>query len=90
MCKFICSLYETTLRLPHMSSFYFEPELPIIEVAKKGFYRWLGALKSGGEPTRRRGARDTPRWTRSVRYFNLSAWSADAERPPRLSGNKCQ
>lgn len=43
MCKFICSLYETTLRLPPMSSFYFEPELPIVEVAKKGFYRCLGA-----------------------------------------------
>ncbi len=53
MCKLICSLYETTLRLPHMSSFYFEPELPIVEVAKKGFYRWLGAP---GE--RRRTGRD--------------------------------
>jgi len=43
MCKFICSLYETMLRLPHISGFYSEPELPIVEVAKKGFYRWLGA-----------------------------------------------
>jgi len=90
MCKFICSLYETTLRLPHIGSFYSEPELPI-EVAKKGFLP-LARHTWRAEENRRDGeeAAIPPRWTRSVRYFGLSAWSADAERPPRFSGNKCQ
>jgi hypothetical protein len=89
MCKFICSLYETTLRLPYMSSFYSEPELPI-EVTRKDFYRWLGAPD---EPRRSDATARSPRYPpldSLSALFGLSAWSTDAERPPRLSGNKCQ
>ena len=77
MCKFICSLYDNHAYITTYEQFlYSEPELPIVEVTKKGFYRWLGA------PGERRKTDATARSPRYPPLDSVSAlvWSERVER----------
>ena len=55
MCKPICSLYETTLRLPHIKQFLstLTPNYRLSRWLRRAFTAGSAHLASGGEPTRR-------------------------------------